>query len=103
VFHHIAFPDQDMMQLIVRAHFPDLDRKVSEVCIETFYRLRNIRGVEKKPATRELINWIRILIMDKHFDPKHLAKNDIPFLGVLFKKSEDYAAMQRALGGSTYR
>jgi MoxR-like ATPase len=103
VFHHIAFPDPEMMQQIVRAHFPDVDRKVSEACIETFYRLRNIRGVEKKPATRELINWIRILVMDKHFDPKHLAKNDIPFLGVLFKKSEDYAAMQRALGGSTYR
>jgi MoxR-like ATPase len=98
VFHHIAFPDPDMMDKIVRAHFPDLDKKISAACIETFYRLRNIRGVEKKPATRELINWIRILIMDKHFDPKHLAKNDIPFLGVLFKKSEDYAAMQRSLG-----
>jgi MoxR-like ATPase len=98
VFHHIAFPDPDMMEKIVRAHFPDLDRKISDACIETFYRLRNIRGIEKKPATRELINWIRILIMDRHFDPKHLAKNDIPFLGVLFKKSEDYAVLQRNLG-----
>ncbi|HNY64324.1 MAG TPA: MoxR family ATPase [Deltaproteobacteria bacterium] len=100
VFHHIAFPDPEMMEKIVRAHFPDLDRKLSDACIETFYRLRNIRGVEKKPATRELINWIRILMMDRHFDPRHLAKNDIPFLGVLFKKSEDYAVLQRSLGGS---
>lgn len=101
VFHHIAFPDPDMMDQIVRAHFPDLDKRMSDVCIETFYRLRNIRGIEKKPATRELINWIRILLMDKNFDPKHLAKNDIPFLGVLFKKSEDYAVLQRQLGGSS--
>ena len=86
VFHHIAFPD--------------LDKKISDACIETFYRLRNIRGIEKKPATRELINWIRILLMDRNFDPRHLAKNDIPFLGVLFKKSEDYAVLQRNSGGS---
>jgi MoxR-like ATPase len=99
VFHHIAFPDHEMMNKIVHSHFPDLDRKISETCVEAFYRLRNIRGIEKKPATRELINWIRILIMDKSFDPRQLSKNDIPFLGVLFKKSEDYKIAQRQSGG----
>ncbi|MCK9262467.1 MAG: MoxR family ATPase [Desulfomonilia bacterium] len=99
VFHHIAFPDPEMMGKIVRAHYPDLDRYISEACIEAFYRLRNIRGIEKKPATRELINWIRILLMDKSFDPKHLARNNVPYLGVLFKKSEDYAVLQKQLGG----
>ena len=99
VFHHIAFPDPEMMGKIVRAHYPDLDRHISEACIEAFYRLRNIRGIEKKPATRELINWIRILLMDKNFDPKHLARNNVPYLGVLFKKSEDYAILQKQLGG----
>lgn len=99
VFHHIAFPDPEMMGKIVRAHFPDLDRRISEACIETFYRLRNIRGIEKKPATRELINWIRILLMDKNFDPKHLAGNNVPYLGVLFKKSEDYTILQKQFGG----
>ena len=100
VFHHIAFPDPEMMNKIVYAHFPDLDKKISEACIETFYRLRNIRGIEKKPATRELINWIRILLMDKNFDPKHLSKNDIPYLGVLFKKSEDFRIAQKQSAGS---
>jgi MoxR-like ATPase len=100
VFHHIAFPDPEMMVKIVYAHFPDLDKKISEACIETFYRLRNIRGIEKKPATRELINWIRILLMDKNFDPKHLSKNDIPYLGVLFKKSEDFRIAQKQSAGS---
>jgi MoxR-like ATPase len=100
VFHHIAFPDHEMMNQIVQAHFPDLDKKISDTCVEAFYRLRNIRGIEKKPATRELINWIRILIMDKNFDTKQLSKSDIPFLGVLFKKSEDYKIAQRQSGGS---
>jgi MoxR-like ATPase len=100
VFHHIAFPDPEMMNKIVYAHFSDLDKKISEACIETFYRLRNIRGIEKKPATRELINWIRILLMDKNFDPKHLSKNDIPYLGVLFKKSEDFRIAQKQSTGS---
>jgi MoxR-like ATPase len=100
VFHHIAFPDADMMHRIVLAHFPDLDRKLSEACIETFYRLRSIRGIEKKPATRELINWVRILLMDPKFDPRHLAKNDIPYLGVLFKKSEDYKIASRQVSGT---
>jgi len=102
VFHHIAFPDQEMMHKIVAAHFPDLDKKMSEACVETFYRLRNLRGIEKKPATRELINWIRILLMDKNFDPKHLSKNEIPYLGVLFKKSEDYKSLHKHIG-SGYR
>ncbi|HDP24508.1 MAG TPA: MoxR family ATPase [Deltaproteobacteria bacterium] len=100
VFHHIAFPDQEMMIKIVHAHFPDLDQRLSEACIETFYRLRNVKGIEKKPATRELINWIRILLMDKNFDPRHLSKNTVPFLGVLFKKSEDYKIVQRQVAGS---
>ncbi len=99
VFHHIAFPDPEMMGKIVHAHYPELDRHISDACIEAFYRLRNIRGIEKKPATRELINWIRILLMDKNFDPKHLARNNLPYLGVLFKKSEDYAVLQKQLGG----
>ncbi len=100
VFHHIAFPDAEMMDAIVHAHFPDLDKKLSEACIEAFYRLRTIRGIEKKPATRELINWIRILLMDKNFDPKHLSKSDIPYLGVLFKKSEDFKIVQKQVTGT---
>jgi MoxR-like ATPase len=98
IFHHIAFPDHEMMSKIVRAHFPDINRKVSEACIETFYRLREIKGVEKKPATRELINWIRIILMDRDFDPQFLSQKEIPYLGVLFKKSEDYKAAQRYAG-----
>ncbi len=95
IFHHIAFPDPDMMRKIVNAHFPDIGEDIAGACIKAFYALRDIKGVEKKPATRELINWIRILLMDPDFDPEHLMKGDIPYLGVLFKKSNDYRLAQK--------
>ncbi len=93
-FHHIAFPDPDMMRRILKVHFPDISRDLLDSAIKTFYRLREIRGIEKKPATRELINWIRAVRTDPDFRAKDLIKGDIPYLGVLFKKSPDYAVAQ---------
>jgi len=95
-FHHIAFPEPDMMRKIVHVHFTDIDKELLDSTIKTFYRLREIRGVEKKPATRELINWIRALKADPDFRVKDLIKGEVPFLGVLFKKSPDYVVAQNA-------
>jgi MoxR-like ATPase len=89
-FHHIAFPDPKMMRKIIRVHFPNLDNEVMENAVGAFYRLRELDAIEKRPATRELINWIRALSADPDFKPKKLAKGEVPFLGVLFKKSQDY-------------
>jgi MoxR-like ATPase len=89
-FHHIAFPEPDMMRRIIRVHFQDLDDLLMENAIRAFYQLRDIEAVEKKPATRELINWIRALRADPDFKPKRLAKGELPYLGVLFKKSGDF-------------
>ncbi|MDA3896659.1 MAG: MoxR family ATPase [Desulfobacteraceae bacterium] len=91
-FHHIAFPDPKMMRKIINVHFPNLAPDLMENSIATFYRLREIDTVEKKPATRELINWIRALDADPDFKVKQLGKGDIPYLGILFKKSQDYVA-----------
>ena len=89
-FHHIAFPDPKMMRKIIKVHFPQLDLNLVEHATNTFYKLRDLDGLEKKPATRELINWIRALKSDPDFKVKQLIKGDIPYLGVLFKKSQDY-------------
>lgn len=89
IFHHIPFPEPDMMRRIIRVHFPDLQKDLMENAIRVFYNLRNLKGIEKKPATRELINWIRALKADPDFDVKDLIRGDIPYLGVLFKKSPD--------------
>lgn len=89
-FHHIAFPDPKMMRRIIKVHFPEIDTALMENALNTFYRMRDLDTVEKRPATRELINWIRALKFDPDFRPKQLAKGDVPYLGVLFKKSGDY-------------
>jgi len=96
-FHHIAFPDPKMMRRIIHVHFPDIESELLESAVETFYRLREIDTVEKKPATRELINWIRALRAEPDFKPKDLAKGNIPFLGVLFKKSQDYEQVNNVI------
>src|SRR5512136_3406125 len=90
-FHHIAFPDVGLMRLIVGAHFPDLARGIVDSCVRVFYSLREVRGVEKKPATRELINWIRAILTDPDCDAASIERN-VPYLGVLFKKSGDLKA-----------
>jgi MoxR-like ATPase len=89
-FHHIAFPDPKMMRRIIMVHFPDVSDELVGSAITAFYHLRDLEALEKRPATRELINWIRALKADPDFKPKQLAKGDVPFLGVLFKKSGDY-------------
>jgi len=96
-FHHIAFPEPDMMRTIVQVHFPGIEKELLDSAVRTFYRLREIKGIEKKPATRELINWIRALKADPDFKAKDLVKGEVPYLGVLFKKSPDYVVAQNAV------
>ena len=96
-FHHIAFPEPDMMRRIIRVHFSDIDTELMENAISAFYNMRKLDAIEKKPATRELINWVRALQSDSDFKPKQLADGDLPYVGVLFKKSQDYHRAQAAV------
>ncbi len=89
-FHHIAFPEPAMMRQIIDAHFPDISARLAQNAIALFYEMRSIEAIEKKPATRELINWIRALQADPDFQGGERLKEEIPYLGVLFKKSGDY-------------
>ena len=90
-FHHIAFPDPETMRRIVAVHFPEVGEALARACIDAFFRLRQTEGVEKKPATRELLNWIRALRSDPDFGRKGPGSGPPPYLGVLFKKSGDLA------------
>ncbi|MGD9077767.1 MAG: MoxR family ATPase [Desulfobacterales bacterium] len=97
-FHHIAFPDPEMMRKIITVHFPGIDSNLLENAIAAFYGVRDFSDIEKRPATRELINWIRALKADPDFKPKQLEKGDLPYLGVLFKKSQDLHKAQALVG-----
>ena len=97
-FHHIAFPEPEMIRRIISVHFPDLNNDLAQACINAFYRLRRLEGIEKKPATRELLNWLRALQADPDFRIEALADGTLPYLGILFKKSSD---IERAASHTT--
>ena len=87
VFHYIDFPDQEQMEEIIGVHFTDLDTNLIRQSLMTFYWLRQLDGIEKKPSTSELVDWIRALVAGG-IDPDRIAQ-DMPFLGVLLKKDKD--------------
>ncbi len=87
VFHYIEFPDPELMREIVAVHHPGLEKRVVDQCLETFYRLRDVSGLRKRPSTSELVDWIAALI-HSGVDVSRLGK-EIPFLGALLKQEQD--------------
>ena len=87
IFHYIQFPDKEMMERIVRAHYPRIDDELLAQAMESFYLIREKYGVQKKPSTSELLDWVQALEIGG-VDPKKL-RDTLPFAGVLLKKTED--------------
>ena len=95
VFHYIEFPDQAQMEQILRVHFGDLEETLVRQALAGFYWVRQLRDIEKKPSTSELVDWLRALVAGG-VDPDRIVK-EIPFAGVLLKKDKDLRSLQRAL------
>ncbi|MGD0355283.1 MAG: MoxR family ATPase [Dehalococcoidia bacterium] len=87
IFHYIEFPDPQLMEDIIRVHFPDIKNALLKDAMESFYSLRKIGDFRKKPSTSELIDWIQAL-MASGLDGK-IKDGEIPFLGTLIKKETD--------------
>ncbi len=88
IFHYIEFPTPQLMEEIVRVHFPDVKNKLMDEAIKVFYSLREVDEFRKKPSTSELIDWIKALIACD-VSPDSISK-EIPFAGALLKKEVDY-------------
>jgi len=99
IFHYIAFPDPEGMERIVRVHHPNLEKKLLQQALETFYALRSVPNIQKKPSTSELIDWLQALVVGG-ISPNRI-KQEIPFLGVLLKKNEDLDTILNQLQGKT--
>ena len=95
VFHYINFPDQEQMEEILRVHFDKLDQKLIQQALVAFYWLRDLRGIEKKPSTSELVDWLRAMIAGG-IDPDDIV-DQMPFAGVLLKKDKDLQTLQKNL------
>ena len=98
VFHYISFPDEEMMERIIRVHFPNLENKLLQESLKAFYWVRSISGLQKKPSTSELLDWILALISGGILSEKIWA--EMPFLGVLLKKNKDYDLVLQNLTSS---
>ena len=96
VFHYISFPGEEQMREIVRVHFPDLETHLLQQALEAFYWLRNVRDIQKKPSTSELLDWLKALMISGI--PVEDIRTKIPFLGVLLKKNQDMDLVHKHLG-----
>ncbi len=91
IFHYIAFPDKEMMKEIVNAHYEALENTLLEASLQAFYELRDLHTIVKKPTTSELLDWIQALHIGGI--PAEEIEKELPFAGVLLKKTEDLGAL----------
>lgn len=87
IFHYIEFPSPELMEEIVRVHFPHVQDNLLKNAMEVFYNIRAIRDIRKKPSTSELIDWVNALQLGGISAGEIRAK--LPFVGVVVKKDED--------------
>ena len=98
-FHYIQFPDKDTMKEIVDVHFPEIKKDLLTAAMESFFGLREIPGVKKKPSTSELLDWLKLLVAED-IPPESLKgkenSNAIPPLyGALLKNEQDVHMVER--------
>ena len=100
-FHYIKFPDKETMQAIVNVHFPNLKTELITSALESFYQIREVNGLKKKPSTSELIDWLKLLLAEdiplevlQSKDSKHAVP---PLHGALLKNEQDVHLFERLM------
>jgi MoxR-like ATPase len=98
-FHYIRFPDPDTMRAIVEVHFPGIKQRLVAEALNLFYEIREVPGLKKKPSTSELLDWLKLLMVEdigpevlRERDPKKLIP---PLHGALLKNEQDVHLFER--------
>jgi MoxR-like ATPase len=104
LFCYIEFPDDEMMERIVKVHYPDIENKLVKEALKKFYWIREMDGLRKKPSTSELLDWIKALSLGGI----NLEKigSEIPFVGTLLKNEQDtdrFIKLSNAQGGFGFK
>jgi len=98
-FHYIKFPDADTMKSIVDVHFPGLKKELLSAAMKTFYDVRNLPGVKKKPSTSELLDWLKLLVAEDIPLEALQSKDDKvavpPLVGALLKNEQDVTLFEK--------
>jgi MoxR-like ATPase len=98
-FHYIKFPDADTMRHIVAVHFPNIKQELLSVAMKTFFDIRNLPGLKKKPSTSELIDWLKLLVAEDI--PLEALQTDDdkvavpPLVGALLKNEQDVSLFEK--------
>jgi MoxR-like ATPase len=100
-FHYIRFPDQETMTRIVDVHFPGLKRELLRQALTVFYDIREVPGLKKKPSTSELLDWLKLLVVED-IPAEALKTKDMkavlpPLYGALVKNEQDVHQFERLL------
>ncbi|MGI6730937.1 MAG: AAA family ATPase [Anaerovoracaceae bacterium] len=91
IFHYIEFPDREKMEEIIKVHYGDIEKKLLNQALESFYTIREMKELQKKPSTSELLDWLQALMISGISVDR--IKEEIPFVGVLLKKNQDIDVM----------
>jgi MoxR-like ATPase len=98
-FHYIAFPSRETMQAIVDVHFPGIQQALVARALDTFYRVREVPGLKKKPSTSELIDWLKLLLHEdlplEVLQSQDPTKAIPPLHGALLKNEQDVMLFER--------
>ena len=98
-FHYIRFPDDETMKAIIAVHFPGIKPRLVSEALKTFYEIRDTPGLKKKPSTSELLDWLKLLMVDD-VQPETLRENSPnklipPLHGALLKNEQDVHLFER--------
>ena len=98
-FHYIRFPDEETMKAIIDVHYPGIKQKLVSEALRIFYDIRKVPGIKKKPSTSELLDWLKLLMIEdiddaalRERDPSKLIP---PLHGALLKNEQDVALFER--------
>src|SRR5574343_317357 len=98
-FHYIKFPDAETMKSIVAVHFPDLKQELLAAAMKTFFDVRNLPGLKKKPSTSELLDWLKLLLAeDISLEALHSQDDKVavpPLVGALLKNEQDVGLFEK--------
>jgi MoxR-like ATPase len=98
-FHYIKFPDAETMEKIVGVHFPGLKQQLLAAALKSFYDVRNLPGLKKKPSTSELIDWLKLLVAEDIPVEALQSKDDKvvvpPLVGALLKNEQDVSLFEK--------
>ena len=100
-FHYIKFPEPVTMQQIVEVHYPGIKKELLAAAMQSFFELRNVAGLKKKPSTSELLDWLKLLLAED-IPPEALRSSDQkqiipPLHGALLKNEQDVSLFERLI------